>query len=127
MLDSLILKIRIAILWIFMAVASLAHYVIVSPEESQVFQSIMKQPGALLFWAILLLIPFVMAFLSVTLEDALNRKANMIIGVIFVILNVIHLFGCPVARSSAHQFLLVVSTILIVILIVWYAWKWPKQ
>ncbi len=126
-MDSLILKIRIAILWIFMAVASLSHYVIVSPEELHIFQSIMKQPGALLFWAILLLIPFVMAFLSVTLEDVLNRKVNMIIGVIFVGLNVIHLFGCPVARLSAHQFLLVVSTILIAILIVWYAWKWPQQ
>jgi hypothetical protein len=123
----MILKIRIAILWIFMAVARLAHYVIVSPEEVQVFQTIMKDPNTLLFWAIFLLIPFVMAFLSVTLEDSLNRKANMIIGVIFVFFNIIHLFGCPVAHSSVHQILLVVSTVLIAILIVWYAWKWPKQ
>jgi len=68
-----------------------------------------------------------MAFLSVTLKDALNRKTNLAIGIIFTILNVFHLFGCPVARSSAHQLLLVLSTVVVTALIVWYAWKWSKK
>jgi hypothetical protein len=126
-LNNLILEIRIAVLWIFMAVASMAHYIIVSPEQSQIFQSITEQPGTLLFWSIFLLIPLVMAFLSVTLKDALNRKTNLSVGIIFTILNVFHLFGCPVARSSGHQILLVLSTVVVTALIVWYAWKWSKK
>jgi len=110
-----------------MTIASLAHYIIVTPEESQIFQSITEQPGTFLVWTIFLLIPLVMAFLSVTLNDALNRKINLVVGIIFTIINIFHLFGCPVARSSVHQLLLVLSTVVVTVLIVWYAWKWPKK
>jgi len=111
-----------------MTVASMIHYVLVSSSDLQFFQTeIEKGLGFALFGAVFLLVPLVMSFLTVTLKDALNRKANLVLGGIFTILNIAHIFGCPVARSSAHQILIALSMIVVSLLIVWYAWKWPKE
>ena len=40
-------------------------------------------PETLLFYAVSLLIPLVMAFMSLTLKDLLNRWANIIMGVFY--------------------------------------------
>jgi len=123
------LKTRIAVLWLFMTVASILHYVLVSPEEQQFLSAAIKQAGTLLSvaTAAYVLIPLVMAFLSVTLNDLANRRVNLVIGIVFTIINIVHILGCPVAYSSAHQILIVLSTIAVSLLIVWYAWKWPKE
>ena len=127
-MESVLLKTRIAVLWLFITVASILHYILVSPNELQFFLTqTEKDPGFAFFGAVFLLIPLVMAFLSVTLKDVANRRANLVLGVVYTIINIIHIFGCPVARSSAHQILLVLSTIVVSLLIVWYAWKWPKE
>ena len=127
-MESVLLKTRIAVLWLFITVASILHYILVSPNELQFFLTeTEKDPGFAFFGAVFLLIPLVMAFLSVTLKDVANRRANLVLGVVYTIINILHIFGCPVAHSSAHQILLVLSTIVVSLLIVWYAWKWPKE
>jgi hypothetical protein len=83
-------------------------------------------PGYAVFGTIFFLVPLVMAFLSVTLKDVANRRVNLVLGVIFTIINILHIFGCPIA-GSAHQILIILSTIVVSLLIVWYAWKWPKE
>ncbi|WP_455277672.1 hypothetical protein [[Eubacterium] cellulosolvens] len=127
-MENSLLKIRIAMLWIFMAVASIIHYVLVSSSDLQYFQTeIEKGLGFATFGVVFLLVILVMAFLTVTLKDVANRRVNLVLGGIFTIINIAHIFGCPVARSSAHQIIIVLSTIVVSILIVWYAWKWPKD
>jgi hypothetical protein len=67
-----------------------------------------------------------MAFLSVTLKDLVNRRVNLIVGTIFTILNIFHLIE-HLAQPSAHQLLIIGSTVVVTALVFWYAWKWPKQ
>ena len=43
-------------------------------------------PELMLVLAIILLIPPVMAFLSLTLKDSINRWANIILGIVFAVL-----------------------------------------
>ena len=113
-----LLKTRIAILWLFITVASILHYVLVSPDELQFFLTQTESdPAFAFFGAVFLLIPLMMAFLSVTLKDTQNRRVNLVLGVVYTIINILHIFGCPVAHSSAHQILLVLSPIMVSLLI----------
>jgi hypothetical protein len=78
-----------------------------------------------LFLAFFWLIPFLMAFLTVTLKDKPNRWANIIIGVVFVVLNFVH-FVEHAMEPTAHQLIIVGATVIGALLIVYYAWNWPE-
>ena len=129
-MENLALKIRLSVLWIFMAVAfyRCTHYL-----DPGVIEEILagmhaqwQSPEMLLLVALFWLISFTMAFLSVTLKDSPNRWANIILGIVFTVFNIYHI-TIHLADPTAHQLLIVASTVLAAVLIVWYAWKWPKQ
>ena len=69
--------------------------------------------------AILMVIPVVMVFLSLTLKLPANRWANIIIPTLFFAFNAV---GLPTYPSIYDQFLIVVGLVFNV-LTVWYAWK----
>jgi hypothetical protein len=73
--------------------------------------------------AIWMTIPVVMLFLSLTLNYKANRWSNIIVAIFFVVLNLIGLGSYP---WGYDKFLIIVGLVFNV-LIVWYAWKWPKQ
>ena len=129
-MESLNLKIRIAVLWIFMAVAMSAHGVL-SVFEPGVIEQITSGEmqigaGMFVFMSLFWLVPLIMAFFSVTLKDVANRWANIILGIAFTVLNVFHLTE-HLAHPSVHQSLVIGSTVVVAFLIFWYALKWPKQ
>ena len=70
--------------------------------------------------AILMVIPIVMVFLSLTLKYPVNRWANIIVAIFFFGFNLI---GLPTYSSAYDKFLIIVGLVFNV-LIVWYAWKW---
>ncbi|MBC7877607.1 MAG: hypothetical protein H7Y59_10600 [Anaerolineales bacterium] len=70
--------------------------------------------------AILMVIPVVMVFLSLTLNYPVNRWANIIVAIFFFGFNLI---GLPTYPSAYDKFLIVVSLVFNS-LTVWYAWKW---
>jgi hypothetical protein len=70
--------------------------------------------------AILMVIPAVMVVLSVTLNYPVNRWANIIVAIFFIIFNLI---GLPTYPSAYDKFLILVSLVFNA-LTVWYAWTW---
>ncbi len=70
--------------------------------------------------SILMVIPIVMVFLSLTLNYPVNRWANIIVAIFFFLFNLVGLRTYP---SAYDKFLLIVSMGFNV-LTVWYAWKW---
>ena len=70
--------------------------------------------------AVLMVIPIVMVFLSLTLNHPVNRWANLIVAIFFLIFNLI---GLPTYPSAYDKFLIVIGLVFNV-LTVWYAWKW---
>jgi len=70
--------------------------------------------------AILMVIPIVMVFLSLTLKYPLNRWANIIVAIFFFIFNII---GLPTYPGAYDKFLIIVG-LGFNVLTVWYAWKW---
>lgn len=79
--------------------------------------------GMYLGLAILLVIPIVMVFLSLTLKHKANRWASIILAIVLFVFNLI---GLPTYPSAYDQFLIIVGLVFNV-LTVWYAWRWPKQ
>ena len=79
--------------------------------------------GLMLGMAILMVIPILMVFLSLTLPAKVNRWANIILSIFFFVFNAI---GLPTYPSLYDQFLIVVGLVFNV-LTVWIAWKGPKQ
>jgi len=79
--------------------------------------------GMYLGMAVLMVIPIMMVFLSLTLKRAANRWANISVAVFFFLFNAV---GLPTYPSAYDQFLIVVGLVFNV-LTVWYAWKWSTQ
>jgi hypothetical protein len=70
--------------------------------------------------AILMAIPIVMVFLSLTLNYPVNRWANIISAIVFFGFN---LLGLPTYRSNYDRFLILVG-LGFNALTIWYAWQW---
>jgi len=81
-------------------------------------------PVFLLGSTILMAIPSVMVFLSLVLPAKVNRWANIIVGIVYFGVLVGALFIGEL--SVSYAFSSIVEGVLIA-LIVWNAWKWPKQ
>ena len=76
--------------------------------------------GSLLIASILMIIPAVMVFLSLTLKPAVNRWTNVSLGVLYTLVNISNLIG----ESWAYYISFGIVEILITLLIVRSAWKW---
>jgi len=70
--------------------------------------------------AALMLIPILMAFLTLILNYPVNRAANIVVAIFFFGFN---LLGLPTYPSAYDKFLIVVGLVFNV-LTVWYAWNW---
>ncbi len=130
---------KIVVLWLISAEAFSAHMIMVTIDP--VSMKKMLDWGATIDaagWmvaAIWWLIPFWMLFVTITAKGSSNRWANFILGIIATLLNIYHFFMCGVPlvdpilfqKPTAHHALLLGTAVAATALIVWYAWKWPKQ
>ena len=77
--------------------------------------------------AILLSIPSVMVFLSLTLKAKANRRANIILGIFHAGVLLTTMFIPVEIETYAHHIFYLIVEAVFIVLIVRYAWKWPKQ
>ena len=120
------MKIKLSALWIALMLTYLLGDVmrIFSGDfEVGEIAGMQATQGLFLGMAVLFVIPILMVFLSLTLNDPVNRWANIIVAIIFFVINLIGLPGYP----SAYDKFLIIIGLLFNVLTVCYAWKWPKQ
>lgn len=79
--------------------------------------------ASLLAASVVVIIPAVMVFLTLVLKQKLARLTNIILGVLFTLVNIANLFG----EGWAYYILFGVLEILATLLIVRYAWNWLTQ
>jgi hypothetical protein len=122
-------RIKITVLWLFAAVAFLAHQILVLMGPGIIAQLMAGEaegqkigPELILSFAILMLVPLVMAFLSLTLKDSMDRRVNIIVGAVFA---AIWFIGVVDAALSAYWggALMTLSAVVASSLVVWYAWN----
>jgi hypothetical protein len=133
-MEDLALKIKLAVLWLFWIMGFLVHMFLALFEEDVIEQIIAGEfvgmqitSSAMLFFAIFMLVPLVMAPLSLILKDKANRWANMVMGVVYTGLCVFDSIGTAVidiSILSAYDILMYISHIVASALIIWYAYKW---
>jgi hypothetical protein len=121
-------KIRLSALWAAAMLNGLMGGMLELFEPGLIEQVIAGEIGGmqitsemLLFMAILMVIPPIMVFLSVTLKDKANRWTNIILGIVFFGFGLLEL-----AEKITQPYFLVsgILGIVFAVLIVWYAWKW---
>jgi len=80
--------------------------------------------GFLLSGLAFVMIPTLMIVLSLTLKAKANRWTNIIVG----ILQVVFVLGSQfIGKPEAHYLFGSGVELVLLLLIVWFAWKWPKQ
>ena len=117
------IKIKLSALWIALMLTYLLGDVLrlysgdVKPGE---FGGVQITKGMWLGIAILMVIPIIMLFLSLTLDYPVNRWSNIVVAILFFVFNLIGLRTYP---SAYDKFLIIVGLVFNA-LTVWYAWKW---
>lgn len=78
--------------------------------------------GVLLGTSILMAVPSVMVFLSLAMRPLLSRVVNVVLGLLYAIIMAMSMPGA----WTFYLFLGVIE-IMLSLLIVWYAWRWPRS
>ncbi len=66
-----------------------------------------------------------MIFLSLILKPEVNRWINIILGIVYTVVNIANLLS--IEEPWAYTIFYSIVESVLTLLIVWYAWKWPKQ
>ena len=82
----------------------------------------MANQGVLVGVALLMAIPSVMIFLSLTVRPVLNRWLNLIFGSVFTAIMLVTMLG-----AWPFYIALGVVEVALTVSIVCYAWRWPRQ
>ena len=129
-------KLKTSVLWLFYTVAFLAVMTLGSLEPG-----VMKQfldtgeiggmkigQELLLFFAVMILVPLVMAFLSLTLKDSTSRGANVVVGIVYTGFQLFALIETlTLTTVYAYAVLMETAKVVVPALIVWYSWKSKRQ
>ena len=82
----------------------------------------------LLVMSIIFVVPILMSFLTLTVRYPAIRRANLAIGIFFVAFDLIFLgLALFLWSFSAYETFWSIAYLVFTALVVWYAWKWPKQ
>jgi hypothetical protein len=117
------LQIKLAGVWVVVMLIYLLGDVLRIMSGDVVLGEIEGKPVTQGMWlgiAVLMLIPILMVFLSLTLDQPVNRWANIIAAVAFFLFNISSIHTYP---SAYDRFLLAVSLVFNAVT-VWYAWNW---
>lgn len=125
------IKIKLASLWASTTFCYLYgdYFELYTPNKVNSLISgdnIMDSPTTLLIASVILAIPSIMVCLSIFLKPKINRTLNIIFGIIFTIMMIFIGIMSTNEWYLFYVFLAFLESILTG-LIVWYAWKWPKE
>lgn len=79
--------------------------------------------SVLLGTSVLMAIPSLMVFLSIALSPKLSRLTNIVFGIMYSII----MLGVVLYPTWVFYRLFGVLEIALTLLVVWYAWTWPKR
>ena len=127
-------KLRVTVLWISCAVGESAVMallmfqpgVIRDMMAGQLWGANIHSAGVQISMALYWLAPMALAYLTLILKDAANRRMNAVVGAVSALSGISLLIGQPAWMSAGMNFVVIVG-ILVALLIVWHAWKWPRR
>jgi hypothetical protein len=116
-------KIKIAVLWIVVECGMFAVPMVEQHIPGYMDEIIPQTtPEVMMLLAIIVMIVPLMAFLSLTLKDSINRWLNIILGIFFIVTMPISIIDFPTAYLPSIIIIAIVEVVALA-LIIWYAWK----
>ncbi len=115
-------KLKFTILWLLGA-AAFVVYRTIAINQKAADASLLQKDELIYYLGILILF----ALLSLILKGNANRKTNIIAGICIGVVQMIVFIDGIVGYPSAMFNLITVFSILIMGLIVWFAYRWPKE
>ena len=132
-------KAIISVLWIIQAVnfAATLLLALLGSEATKRLLETQFHDIARFEVTVLFLVPCIMAWICLILKDSVNRYLSLILGILFAALKLMSLSGilsgegrpiASIAKTASaglqfNEFWGFVAALLII----WYAWKWPKK
>ena len=125
-------KLRIAFLWLVLAVGMSARMILAMMEPGVLTQVIAgKLPNGeditasvTIMFALFWLIPLSMGFLTLAMKESLSRPANAILGLLASVVWFTDYFeGHELGGGS----LILAALVIAGLLIAWHAWRWPSS
>jgi hypothetical protein len=83
--------------------------------------------GLLLVMSMIFVVPILMSVLTLTLKYPASRWANRIIGILYAMVILAFWVLGLVSQSAGYEIVWSTAQLVFALLLVWYAWKWPKQ
>ena len=125
------IKIKLAALWASVTLCYLYgdYFELYTPDKIDSLitgENNLDSPVKLLIASIILAISSVMVAASIILKPKLNRILNIIFGTLFTLMTIIVGFFSTHEWYLFYMFLAFLES-MITALIVWYAWKWPRE
>ena len=125
------IKIKLAALWASALFCYLYgdYFQLYTPDKVNSLitgENNLDSPTKLLIASILMAIPSIMVGASIILKPKLNRILNIIFGTLFTLMMIVIGVYSTNEWYLFYVFLAFLESI-ITALIVWYAWKWPKE
>jgi hypothetical protein len=124
------IKIKISVLWVTLMFLFIYGDILSFFEPGNIGEIMAGKMGpfsvtqvGLLVSSILMMIPTMMVCLCLTLKAKLNRWVNIILGIFYAAVALANLIG----EIWAYYITFGIVEIVFSLLIVWCAWKWPKQ
>ncbi len=124
------IKMKLSALWIAMMLLYIYADILSLFRPGQVQEMMEGLMGpfpvtqaSLITASILMAIPAVMVFLSLTLKPKVDRWTNITLGVLYTLVNISNLIG----ETWVYYIFFGIVEIVLTLLIIWYASKWPKQ
>jgi hypothetical protein len=125
------IKIKLAALWASVTFCYLYgdYFELYTPDKVNSLitgENNLDSPTKLLIASIILAISSVMVAASIILKPKINRILNIIFGTLFTLMMV---FIGIISTNEWYLFYVFLAFLesIITFLIVWYAWKWPKE
>ncbi len=123
-------KLKISALWIAMLFV-FAYVDIFAFYRPGIIEGIMEGKVAtfqidqvfLFLTTLYILIPSIMVFLSLVLKPKVNRWTNIIVGMLYIV----SILGSCIGETWAFYIFGSIVESLLLLLIIWYAWKWPNS
>jgi hypothetical protein len=122
------LKIRIALLWVSVAVITVANSVYELMQRDFMEETFGEAFGGTVVTnisPIFVLVPLVMAILTVSLKDRGSRLTNIVVGIIWTLDIVGFLIGVIMTKYVPLIILNIVAVVALVMICI-YALRWPR-
>lgn len=125
------IKTRLSALWASVTLCYLYgdYFELYVPQKTQGLVNgvnLLNSPVKLLAASILLAVPALMVFLSVSLKPLLNKRLNIVLGIFYTGIMVLIALTSLTPWRSFYVFLAITESCLTA-LIAYYAWHWPKN